>query len=141
MAQLLFEELSKRVYKGSDPIYNLLPDILSTLSSDASLPTKQFRAIMAFLLRYIQVNPHTLLLQVAEFIGNTGVGLSLSAVNTYPGFVRCAALALFHTPMRAVRRAGMVARNGSDADVIYYLNMTNYLYQYLVIQSPALRTH
>lgn len=54
MAELLFDELSKRVYKGSNPIYNLLPDMLSNLSSDASLSPDQFRSIMAFLLKFIQ---------------------------------------------------------------------------------------
>ena len=44
--------------------------------------------------------------------------------------MRCATLALFHAPVRAVRNsgaqshAGTAVQNGSDADVNSYLNMT-----------------
>lgn len=41
------------VVQGSSPIYNLLPDMLSSLSSEASLPGEQFQAIMRHLLSFI----------------------------------------------------------------------------------------
>jgi len=50
MARLLFNELSKR---SNNPIYNLLPDIVSRLSHMA-MEKDQFRAIMAFLLAFIK---------------------------------------------------------------------------------------
>jgi condensin complex subunit 1 len=49
-ARLLFHELSKR---SNNPVYNLLPDIISQLSQ-VSLPKDDFRSIMAFLLGYIK---------------------------------------------------------------------------------------
>lgn len=49
-ARLLFHELSKR---SNNPVYNLLPDIISQLSQ-VSLPNNEFRNIMAFLLSYIK---------------------------------------------------------------------------------------
>lgn len=39
--------------QGTSPIYNLLPDMLSSLSSEASLPQEQFQAIMRHLLSFI----------------------------------------------------------------------------------------
>ena len=39
--------------QGTSPIYNLLPDMLSSLSSEASLPGEQFQAIMRHLLTFI----------------------------------------------------------------------------------------
>ena len=39
-------------------------------------------------------------------------------VPPHAGFVRCAAPALFHVPVREVRRARTAVRNDSDADVI-----------------------
>jgi len=50
MSRLLFFELSKR---SNNPIYNLLPDIISQLSQ-LSLPKEEFRGIMSFLLGYIK---------------------------------------------------------------------------------------
>ena len=50
MARLLFHELSKR---SNNPIYNLLPDIVSQLSS-SSVPKDDFRNIMSFLLSFIK---------------------------------------------------------------------------------------
>ena len=49
-ARLLFHELSKR---SNNPVYNLLPDIISQLSQ-VSLPKEDFRSIMSFLLGYIK---------------------------------------------------------------------------------------
>jgi condensin complex subunit 1 len=50
MCRLLFHELSKR---SNNPVYNLLPDIISQLSQ---LPSRKedFRSIMSFLLGYIK---------------------------------------------------------------------------------------
>ncbi|MQL72395.1 hypothetical protein Taro_004763 [Colocasia esculenta] len=50
LAKLFFHELSK---KGSNPIYNLLPDILSRLSNQ-NLKDEQFRSIMQFLINSIK---------------------------------------------------------------------------------------
>ena len=50
MARLLFHELSKR---SNNPIYNLLPEIVSRLSS-MSVKKDDFRAIMSFLLNFIK---------------------------------------------------------------------------------------
>ena len=41
-ARLFFSEFSK---KGSSPVYNLLPDIMSKLSADTSLPNAGFREV------------------------------------------------------------------------------------------------
>lgn len=49
MSRLLFHELSKRSH---NPIYNLLPDIISQLSQ-LSIRREDFRSIMSFLLGYI----------------------------------------------------------------------------------------
>lgn len=49
-ARLLFHELSKR---SNNPVYNLLPDIISQLSQ-VSLAKDDFRNIMSFLLGYIK---------------------------------------------------------------------------------------
>ena len=50
MSRLLFHELSKR---SNNPIYNLLPDIISQLSQ-LSIKKEDFRSIMSFLLGYIK---------------------------------------------------------------------------------------
>lgn len=49
-ARLLFHELSKR---SNNPVYNLLPDIISQLSQ-INLQKDDFRSIMSFLLGYIK---------------------------------------------------------------------------------------
>jgi len=48
MSRLLFHELSKR---SNNPVYNLLPDIVSQLSQ-LDMPKDDFRGIMQFLLAY-----------------------------------------------------------------------------------------
>ncbi|KAL0043109.1 hypothetical protein WJX79_009421 [Trebouxia sp. C0005] len=53
LAHLFFHELAQKNYKGTSPIYNLLPDMLSSLSSEASLPPEHFQAIMRHLLTFI----------------------------------------------------------------------------------------
>jgi condensin complex subunit 1 len=50
MSRLLFHELSKR---SNNPVYNLLPDIISQLSQ-VSIAKEDFRSIMTFLLGYIK---------------------------------------------------------------------------------------
>ena len=50
MSRLLFHELSKR---SNNPVYNLLPDIISQLSQQ-SLRKEEFRSIMSFLLAFIK---------------------------------------------------------------------------------------
>lgn len=49
-SRLLFHELSKR---SNNPVYNLLPDIISRLSQ-IELPKEDFRGILTFLLGYIK---------------------------------------------------------------------------------------
>ncbi|XP_024543850.1 condensin complex subunit 1 isoform X1 [Selaginella moellendorffii] len=51
LAKLFFSELSKR---GTSPIYNFLPDILSRLSSSTNISGDTFRNIMQFLLDFIK---------------------------------------------------------------------------------------
>ncbi|GAX12009.1 condensin complex subunit 1 [Fistulifera solaris] len=50
MSRLLFHELSKR---SNNPVYNLLPDIISQLSQQA-MQKEDFRGIMSFLLGYVK---------------------------------------------------------------------------------------
>lgn len=50
MSRLLFHELSKR---SNNPVYNLLPDIISQLSQQ-SMQKEDFRGIMSFLLGYVK---------------------------------------------------------------------------------------
>ena len=50
-SRLLFHELSKR---SNNPVYNLLPDIVSQLSQVPDLPREDFRSILGFLLGYIK---------------------------------------------------------------------------------------
>lgn len=50
MSRLLFHELSKR---SNNPVYNLLPDIISQLSQH-SMQKDDFRGIMSFLLGYVK---------------------------------------------------------------------------------------
>lgn len=54
LAQLFFHELAKKEYKGTSPIYNLLPDILSNLSRETGLTRPQFQSVMQQLLGYIK---------------------------------------------------------------------------------------
>jgi condensin complex subunit 1 len=56
MARLFFNELSNR---SNNPIYNLLPDIVSRLGNDDSLSPPQFREIMSFLLSFIKKDKQT----------------------------------------------------------------------------------
>ena len=51
MSKLLFNELSKR---SNNPVYNLIPDVVSLLSSDADVSRADFKAIMTFLLSFMQ---------------------------------------------------------------------------------------
>ncbi|KAL0030248.1 hypothetical protein WJX77_005012 [Trebouxia sp. C0004] len=53
LAHLFFNELAQKNYKGTSPIYNLLPDMLSSLSRETSLPREHFQAIMRHLLTFI----------------------------------------------------------------------------------------
>lgn len=59
LVRVLFSELAQ---KGKNPIYNLLPDTLSRLSSEVAqgkLPRKEFRGILQFLLGFITRERHT----------------------------------------------------------------------------------
>ena len=58
LASLFFHELAKKEYKGTSPIYNLLPDILSMLSQDTSLSNAQFQSVMQQLLVHIKKDKH-----------------------------------------------------------------------------------
>jgi len=54
LARLFFHELAKKEYKGTSPIYNLLPDILSNLSREPRLNRAGFQSVMQQLLAYIK---------------------------------------------------------------------------------------
>jgi condensin complex subunit 1 len=54
LASLFFHELAKKEYKGTSPIYNLLPDMLSMLSKDSTLNRSQFQSVMQQLLAHIK---------------------------------------------------------------------------------------
>ena len=56
LARLFFTEFSK---KGSSPIYNLLPDILSSLSANSKIGEEEFRQIMGFLVPFISKDRQT----------------------------------------------------------------------------------
>jgi condensin complex subunit 1 len=56
VARLLFHELSR---KHGNPIYNLLPDLLSRLSGDAALAPDAFQRIMTRLLGFIDKDRQT----------------------------------------------------------------------------------
>ncbi|CAL8472231.1 g11773 [Coccomyxa elongata] len=58
LAQVFFHELSRKASKTTNPIYNLLPDILSSLSAEPGLPSAHFQAIMRTLLGYIGKEKH-----------------------------------------------------------------------------------
>eukprot|EP00808_Paulinella_micropora_P010470 g5042.t1 len=50
LATRFFQELNK---KGKNPIYNLLPDVISRLSNDPQVDDDAFRSILKFLLNFI----------------------------------------------------------------------------------------
>ena len=50
MSRLLFNELSKR---SNNPVYNLIPDVVSQLSVDDKVKRQEFKTIMQFLLQFI----------------------------------------------------------------------------------------
>mmetsp|Transcript_31847 Transcript_31847/g.62206 ORF Transcript_31847/g.62206 Transcript_31847/m.62206 type:complete len:1467 (-) Transcript_31847:249-4649(-) len=56
LAQVFFHELSR---KGKNPIYNILPDVISRLSSDADVDADAFRFILKFLMGFIQKDKQT----------------------------------------------------------------------------------
>ena len=53
---LVREEFAK---KGSAPVYNLLPDIMSSLSADAAVDAAAFEHVMGFLIGFIQKDRQT----------------------------------------------------------------------------------
>ena len=56
LARLFFQELSKR---GNNPIYNLMPDIVSRLSS-MGLTKEVFRRVMSFLMNFVNKDKQVL---------------------------------------------------------------------------------
>ena len=58
LAKLFFSELKKRDPKRN-PIYNMLPDVISQLSSDDEVSSKTFRLIIKFLLKHIDKDVQT----------------------------------------------------------------------------------
>ena len=56
LAKLFFTEFAK---KGTSPVYNLLPDIVSSLSSALGLSSDGFREILEFLITFIQKDKQT----------------------------------------------------------------------------------
>ena len=53
-----FSTAAPNFLQGTTPVYNLLPDILSNLSSEPDLPEKAFQDIMRHLLQYIGKEKH-----------------------------------------------------------------------------------
>ena len=58
LASLFFHELARRAHKGSNPVYNLLPDVLSSLAADGELSATDFRTIMETLLSHVGKERH-----------------------------------------------------------------------------------
>ena len=56
LARLFFTEFAK---KGSAPVYNLLPDIMSSLSANRAVTPEAFREVMAFLIGFISKDKQT----------------------------------------------------------------------------------
>lgn len=63
--------LAGEMAQNVNPIYNLLPDILSALGAEAGLPEVSFQAIMGVLLGYIsKKNVEPLADKLAQRLGN-----------------------------------------------------------------------
>ena len=80
MSRLLFNELSKR---SNNPVYNLIPDVVSQLSVDEQVKRTEFKTIMTFLLQFIskEKQSDTLvdkLVKRFETAGSIGVKRDLS---------------------------------------------------------------
>ncbi len=58
LARLFFHELSQK----GNAIYNILPDLISSLSSTADLPDSSFRSIMKYLFSFIEKVTNDLIL-------------------------------------------------------------------------------
>ena len=56
VTQLFFTEFAK---KGSAPVYNLLPDMVASLSANESVGPDAFREILTFLLSFVQKDKQT----------------------------------------------------------------------------------
>mmetsp|Transcript_17787 Transcript_17787/g.35139 ORF Transcript_17787/g.35139 Transcript_17787/m.35139 type:complete len:1366 (+) Transcript_17787:329-4426(+) len=57
LTRLFFHELSR---KGTNPVYNLLPDTLNKLSCEPGLSTEKFQTIAKFLLQFITLDKQVL---------------------------------------------------------------------------------
>jgi hypothetical protein len=51
LAKLFFTELAQ---KGKNPVYNILPDVISRLSQDEDIDSQKFRYILKYLISFIQ---------------------------------------------------------------------------------------
>ena len=58
LAALFFHELAARAHKGAHPVYNLVPDVLSSLAADASISQPNFQTIMRSLLAHVGKEKH-----------------------------------------------------------------------------------
>ena len=58
LARLFFAELKKRDPKRN-PIYNMLPDVISQLSSDRNVESQTFRNIIKFLFKHVDKDVQT----------------------------------------------------------------------------------
>lgn len=56
LARLFFQELSKR---GNNPVYNLMPDVVSRLSQDSDVSRETFRNVIPFLMSFIVRDKHS----------------------------------------------------------------------------------
>ena len=59
LTKLFFTEFAKKGSKRAQEIYNLLPDIVSSLSINDKLSADGFREILGFLIAFIEVSDHT----------------------------------------------------------------------------------
>merc|ERR1712130_645744 len=55
LAKTFFHELSR---KGKNPVYNILPDVISRLSHDKDVNDNDFKKILSFLINFITKDKH-----------------------------------------------------------------------------------
>mmetsp|Transcript_17259 Transcript_17259/g.41204 ORF Transcript_17259/g.41204 Transcript_17259/m.41204 type:complete len:1126 (-) Transcript_17259:192-3569(-) len=58
LARLFFHELAGKSFKDSNPVFSLLPDILSNLSANPVVPESKFRKIMEHLFAFVSRDKH-----------------------------------------------------------------------------------
>ena len=87
LAVQLFEGLAQQAAGAHNPVYALLPDVISHLTATPDLPEAHFRDIMARLLRYVTLERQREAL-AARLVGRVGAETAVKAAR---GFVYCVA--------------------------------------------------